>query len=67
MTTSELRAALIIINVTQEDAAKAIGVNPSTLRRWLAGLTPIPKPAGKLFHLMSLGLIAFQAVKNAKG
>lgn len=67
MTKSELRVALIIINVTQEDVAKAIGVNPSTLRRWLAGLTPVPKPAGKLIHLMSLGLVAFQAVKNTKG
>lgn len=67
MTPSELRASLIIINVTQEDAAKAIGVNPSTLRRWLAGLSPIPKPAAKLFRLMHLSLISFDAVKNVKG
>lgn len=65
MTTSELRAALIIINATQENVAKAIGVNPSTLRRWLAGLTPIPKPAAKIINLMRLGLISLEQVKHA--
>jgi hypothetical protein len=39
-------------NFWQTQMAEALGVNPRTLRRWLAGELPIPDLRGELLELI---------------
>lgn len=67
MTPTDLRASLAMLEISQVEAAATLGVDGSTVRRWISGKTEIPAPVGKLIKLMTLGLVAVQAVKNVKG
>ena len=51
MTTRQLRAALKRLGITQVEAARRLRVNPSTLRRWLAGSRRIPGPVAVVMDL----------------
>lgn len=42
MTPAELRAALDRLGLSQSGAARLWGMNPRTVRRWLAGEQDIP-------------------------
>lgn len=47
MNPTELRSTLKVVNLTPHRAARLLGVNPRTVRRWLqepggAGLSPCP-------------------------
>lgn len=64
MTPSELRAALIIINASQSEIARVLGVRDRTVRNWIAGTSPVPAPAAKLLTLMRLGLLSPEHVKH---
>jgi DNA-binding transcriptional regulator YiaG len=44
MTPAELRAAIADLGMTQVGFARVAGVNPATVRRWLAGSRRIPGP-----------------------
>ncbi|HEX9488488.1 MAG TPA: hypothetical protein VF976_15575 [Gemmatimonadales bacterium] len=48
MTPKQLRAALTRLKLTQVAAAHALGVDPRTMRKWLAGDARIPEPAARL-------------------
>ncbi|MGI9436007.1 MAG: helix-turn-helix domain-containing protein [Geminicoccaceae bacterium] len=43
MTPDELRAQIKRLGMTHEDLAYELGINDRTIRRWIAGSTPIPK------------------------
>ena len=42
MPPTAFRAALRRLNVTQVGFARAVGVDPTTVRRWLRGAHPVP-------------------------
>ena len=43
MTPTELRAFLSRLGLSQVGAAKVVGIDPRTMRRYLAGELPVPK------------------------
>jgi DNA-binding transcriptional regulator YiaG len=44
MSAADFRAALARLGLSQSEAARRCGVNPRTVRRWIAGDRPIPGP-----------------------
>lgn len=46
MTADELRAALVAAGISQCGAARELGINERTMRRYIAGDDPIPKAIG---------------------
>ena len=48
MTPDQLRAAIETLGTNQAALARAVGVNPRTMRRWIAGDSPIPRTAAIL-------------------
>jgi len=44
MTPADLRRAIADLGITQVGFARVAGVNPATVRRWLAGSRRIPGP-----------------------
>ena len=51
MSPQRFRGALRQLGVSQVQAAKRLGVNPRTLRRWVAGDSRIPESVGLLVEL----------------
>jgi transcriptional regulator with XRE-family HTH domain len=47
MTRNQYRAALERLGLTQSDAAKLLGVDPRTSRKWANGERPVDKTAGR--------------------
>lgn len=64
MTPTDFRAALLILNLSQLDAAKVLGVGARTVRHWAGGTATIPAPAAKLLTLMRLGLLSVEQVRH---
>ena len=52
MTRKQLRASLRRHKLTQAGFAELIGVNPRTVRSWLAGRLPVPVVVGVLVELL---------------
>lgn len=52
MTPTDLRATLTRLGLSQVGAAKVLGVNDRTVRRWIAGDLEIPNPAALALHLI---------------
>jgi len=50
MTGQQLRAALRGLGVSQMEASRRLGVDPSTVRRWLSGARRIPEPVAILMR-----------------
>lgn len=48
MTPADLRSALSRLGLSQSEAARRCGVDPRTMRRWLAGHRRIPGPVVEL-------------------
>lgn len=44
MTPRQLRVALKTLRLSQSEAARRLGVQQSTMYRWLAGKRPVPGP-----------------------
>jgi transcriptional regulator with XRE-family HTH domain len=44
VTSRQLRAALKVLELSQSEAARRLGVRQSTMYRWLAGERKIPGP-----------------------
>ena len=51
LTPKQLRVALRRLGLNQVAAAKQLGVDPRTVRRWLAGDRKIPAPIALLLGL----------------
>lgn len=52
MTPDEYRAAIAALGLTQLAAARLLGVNPRTSRKWACGEAPIAEPAVRMLRLM---------------
>ena len=50
VTGHQLRAALKRLGISQMEASRRLGVDPSTVRRWLAGARRIPEPVAILMR-----------------
>jgi hypothetical protein len=48
MTARQYRARLAALGLTQVDAARLLGVDPRTSRRWALGESPIPEAVARL-------------------
>lgn len=48
-----LRAALASTGLSQVALAQALGVDPRTLRRWLAGDSEVPEPVRRVCVLLA--------------
>ncbi len=51
MAPSELRAAILRLCLTESGSARVLGVQPRTMRRWLAGEREIPEMAERMLFL----------------
>lgn len=51
MTATELRDALDRLDLTQREAAEALGVSLRTVQSWVGGEHEIPGPAARLVRL----------------
>jgi len=51
MTPSQLKQHLQRVGIGQMEAARRLKVNPRTVRRWVAGDSPIPEAAAQLVAL----------------
>lgn len=51
MSAAEYRATLDRLGLTQAGAARAIGVDARTSRRWALNERPIPEPVSRLLRL----------------
>lgn len=60
MTGAELSQALSALGLSQRAAGAALGSDPRTVRRWVAGECPVPQPVallvGALLTLKACGL-----------
>ncbi len=52
MTTTDLRETLARLGLSQTGAARLLGVDARTMRRWLAGEREMPQPAIRLLDLL---------------
>lgn len=58
MTPDELRTQLERLGLTQGGVARLLDVDPRTVRRWAAGVVPIPKPVNMLLERLDPGEVA---------
>jgi len=52
MTADQYRAILATLGLSQQGAARLLGVNGRTSRRWIAGTVPVPQAVAMLLRLM---------------
>ncbi len=50
VTRQQLRAAIKRLGISQVEASRRLGVDPSTVRRWLSGARRIPEPVAILLR-----------------
>lgn len=67
MTPEAFRDALRTLHMGQQAFARAVGVNPRTVRRWASGECPVPAPVMTLLHALAKahaagGIVAVRAV-----
>jgi DNA-binding transcriptional regulator YiaG len=51
MNTNEFRAALAALHLSQRSAARTVGVDERTTRRWAAG-TDVPEPVARILRFL---------------
>ncbi len=67
MTANQFRAALSRLDLSQVGAAKLLGADPRTARRWALGERPIPNDVAILLRLLLAGKITTKDVEAAHG
>lgn len=70
MTANQFRAAIDRLNLSQVGAARLIGADPRTARRWALGEREIPECVAILLRLMLAGKISIadiEALGKARG
>lgn len=65
MTTSQYRAALTRLDLSQVGAARLVGADPRTGRRWALGERPIPDCVAILLRLLLAKKITIKDVEDA--
>jgi hypothetical protein len=66
MTAKQFQAAIDRLGLSQVGAARLVGADPRTARRWSAGERTVPEPVAIILRLMLAGKITETDVHNAK-
>lgn len=66
MTATQFRAALSRLDLSQIGAARMVGADPRTARRWALGERPIPECVAILLRLMLSGKITADDIERAR-
>lgn len=67
MTANQFRAALARLDLSQVGAARLVGSDPRTARRWALGEREIPECVAILLRLLIGGKITIADVEKARG
>lgn len=68
MTSDEYRTAIALLGLTQTSAARLLGVDARTSRRWAAGDRNVPPPAERfLRYLIAMEETGEHALKQLSG
>lgn len=65
MTANQFRAAIARLDLSQVGAARLVGADPRTGRRWALGERPVPECVAILLRLMIKGKITIKDVEDA--
>jgi hypothetical protein len=66
MTANQYRAAIAKLDLSQVGAARLVGADPRTGRRWALDERPVPACVAILLRLLLKGTITIQDVEKAK-
>jgi DNA-binding transcriptional regulator YiaG len=66
MTANQFRAALGRLNLSQVGAARLLGANDRTVRRWASGERSIPGDVAILLRLLTAGKISTKDIEAAR-
>jgi DNA-binding transcriptional regulator YiaG len=66
MTADEIRLALMRLDMTQGALAALVGVDPRTVRAWIAGARPMPLAAAIVLRLLARGRIGVADIEAAR-
>lgn len=66
MTPKQFQAAIDRLGLSQVGAAKLVGADPRTARRWASGERSVPEPVAILLRLMLAGKITASDIEAAK-
>ena len=66
MNSKQYRAALARIGLSQVGAARLVGADPRTSRRWALDERPVPESIAVLLRLMVAGKITAEDVDEAR-
>ena len=64
MTPTQYRDAISRLGLSQVRAARFLGVDPRTSRRWALGEIPIPKAIGMFLYLLLNGALKPEDLEN---
>lgn len=66
MTPKQFQATLDRLGLSQQGAARLIGADPRTARKWVAGENKVPECVAILLRLMLAGKITQEDVEGAR-
>ncbi|TWA89592.1 hypothetical protein FBZ96_11960 [Bradyrhizobium stylosanthis] len=66
MTPKQFQAAIDRLGLSQVGAARLVGADPRTARRWVAGERSVPEPVAIILRLMLAGKITVGDVAAAR-
>ena len=66
MTAKQFQTAIDRLGLSQVGAAKLLGADPRTARRWALGERSVPEPVAILLRLMLAGKITADDVSQAR-
>jgi hypothetical protein len=66
MTANQFRIAIDKLGLSQVGAARLVGADPRTARRWALDERPIPACVSILLRLLLKGTITIEQIKGAK-
>ena len=65
MTPTQYKATISRLDLTQVGAARFLGVDERTSRRWIAGERPIPEPVSRFLRFLVAAKITPDQVESA--
>jgi DNA-binding transcriptional regulator YdaS (Cro superfamily) len=65
MTAKQFQAAIDRLGLSQVGAARLVGADPRTARRWALGERSVPEPVAIILRLMLAGKITADDVRSA--
>jgi len=64
MTAKQYRAAIAALGLSQVGAARFLGVDGRTSRRWIAGERPVPEPVSRFLRYMVAAKVTPEQVEK---